>query len=389
MNILHVTPTYYPATYWGGPIFSVYGLNNALAHLPGLTLKVLTTDSAGPRVEERLDVTSLKSDLFPNQEIIFTRRIAGACVSFELLHKLPTLIQWADVVHLTATYSFPTIPTLFLCRLYDKPLVWSPRGAILEAYEWAGSPRKRLKRIWESCCNALIRQGQVIAHVTSENERQSVGARVPRTKSVIIPNGVDVPDYLPTRDWLPSGRLRLLFLGRISPKKGIENLLRALRALDDPDITLTIYGTGPKDYESSVKRLADKLGFREGLVTFAGHVNGEAKRQALLSADVCVVPSFSENFCIVVAEALAHGTPVIASHGTPWDRVEKNGCGLWVDNSPESLVLAIKQIRDMPLAEMGRRGWAWMRQEYSWDEIAGTMADVYRKLIFDKKEPYE
>ena len=193
---------------------------------------------------------------------------------------------------------------------------------------------------------------------------------------------MDVPDTPSGKDWLPNGRLRLLFLGRISPKKGIENLLRAVRDLDDPDITLAIYGTGPKEYEATVIRLADELGFREGVVTFAGHVNGEAKRQAFLSSDVCVVPSFSENFCIVVAEALAHGVPVIASHGTPWNRVEENGCGLWVGNSPESLMQAISQIRAMPLAEMGRRGRAWMAEEYSWNTTANTLLyNCYKALL--------
>lgn len=386
MNIFHVTPAYYPATYWGGPTFSVYGLNNALAYFSEVNLKILTTDTAGPKIAERLDVQHLDRALYPRQEVLFCRRIAGKSVSFDLLRKLPALIRWADVVHLTSTYSFPTLPTLILCRLFKKPVVWSPRGAILEAYEWSGAPRKRLKRIWEWCCNALMRHGQVIAHVTSENEQQAVEARVPRAKAVIVPNGVDVPGILPTREWQPDSRLRLLFLGRISPKKGIENLLRAVRELDDPNITLTIYGTGPKNYEASVKQLAYELNFREGILTFAGHVDGEAKSRAFLSADVCVVPSFSENFCIVVAEALAHGLPVIASHGTPWSHVEKQGCGLWVDNNPESLIQAIRQIRGMPLAEMGQRGWSWMREDYSWNGIAGKMMDVYRNLVFNGKK---
>ena len=380
MNILHISPAYYPATYWGGTIFADYGLNNALARLPDVNLRVLTTDTAGPKIADRLDVRHLDMGLFPRQEVLFARRVAGACVSSEMLRNLPSLIGWADVVHLTATYSFPTLPTLFLCLLMNKPLVWSPHGAILDAHEWAGAPRKRLKRIWEWCCNALIRHEQVIAHVTSKSEREAVEARVPRARTVIVPNGVDVPDTLPARTWLPDGKLRLLFIGRISPKKGIENLLLAVRELDDPNISLTIYGTGPKDYEASVKRLADELNFRDGVVTFAGHVDGEAKNRAFLSADVCVVPSFSENFCIVVAEALAHGMPVIASHGTPWRRVEEKECGLWVDNSPESLTKAIIQIRSMPLSEMGTRGNAWMAADYGWNTIAALIKQVYNDM---------
>lgn len=381
MNILHVTPAYYPATYWGGPIFSVYGLNNALARLPGVALKVLTTDSAGPKVSERLIPARLDGVSFPNQEVLFTRRLAGASVSFELLRELPGLVRWADVVHLTATYSFPTLPTLFLSRLLDKPVVWSHRGAILDAHEWSGAPRRRLKRMWERLCNALIRSGQVTSHVTSEAERVAGQARIPKARAVIVPNGVDVLARLPDREWQPGGKLRLMFLGRISPKKGIENLLHALRLLSDPTISLKVYGTGPADYEASVMQLASTLAFPEGVVTFAGHVNNEGKAQAFHSADVCVVPSFSENFCMVVAEALAHGVPVIASRGTPWSAIEGKQCGVWANNSAESLAEAITRIRSMPLAEMGWRGWEWMAAEYSWDSVASKMLRVYEQMV--------
>jgi glycosyltransferase involved in cell wall biosynthesis len=172
-----------------------------------------------------------------------------------------------------------------------------------------------------------------------------------------------------------------MFLGRISQKKGIENLLHALRKLDDSSIELAIYGTGPADYESAVMQLAGDLGFARGMVTFAGQVDGERKRQAFLASDVCVVPSFSENFCMVVAEALAHGVPVIASHGTPWSGVEAKQCGLWVDTSPDSLAQAIVRIRTMPLAEMGSRGRDWMKREYGWDTVAVAMEQVYSGLV--------
>ena len=177
MKILHITPAYYPATYWGGPIFSVYFLNNGLARLPGVELKVLTTDSAGPCLSEHLDVSSLDKTMYPNHEVIFTRRVAGACISFGLLKRLAMLIRWADVVHLTAVYSFPTIPTLLICRLMCKPLVWSPRGALLETYEWNKARKKRMKRIWEIVCNMFIKQGRVTLHVTSKEEKMASLAR--------------------------------------------------------------------------------------------------------------------------------------------------------------------------------------------------------------------
>lgn len=379
MKILHVVPSYYPATYWGGPIFSVYALNNALARLPDVALTVLTTDTAGPQVKERLDRIGL-TGLYPDQEVIIARRIAGASVSPGLLRRLPGLVRRADVVHLTATYSFPTLPTLLCCRLFDKPLVWSPRGAIQDAHEWEGARRRGLKRWWERLCNLLIRPGKVIAHTTSERERVATQARVPRATAVVVPNGVDIPDLPPRREWLPDRRLRLMYLGRLSPKKGIENLLEAMRLLNDSDVSLTIYGGGDADYLARLKLQAEQLGLPDGLVSFAGHVDGAEKEAAFSVSDVCVVPSHTENFCMVVAEALAHGVPVIASRGTPWAKLEKNRCGLWVENSPEALAQAIIKIRGMGLGEMGARGRDWMMREFSWDALAKEMQGIYRSL---------
>jgi len=331
-------------------------------------------------MEDRLDQTRLNG-LYPNQEVIMARRVAGACVSFELLLKLPVLVRRADVVHLTAAYSFPTIPTLVLCRIFNKPLVWSPRGAIQDAHEWEGTKRRLLKRLWERLCNILIRPGRVVAHTTAERERIATQERLSRATAMIVPNGVDVPGIFPTRDWLPDGKLRLMYLGRLSPKKGIENLLEAISLLKDPSVSLTVYGAGDVAYTASLKELAGRLGLLGRSVFFVGNVNGEAKSEAFYTADACVVPSYTENFCMVVAEALAHGMPVIASHGTPWADVEKNQCGLWVENSPDSLAQAIIQIRAMDLPEMGQRGRDWMAREYSWDALAEDMMGIYRSLF--------
>lgn len=379
MNILHISPAYYPATAWGGPIFSVYGLNNALARLQGVQIKVLTTDSAAPKSKSQLNVPSIDPALFPDQIVIFTRRIAINTVSAELLARLPALIRWADVVHLTATYSFPTIPTLAFCKLYDKPLVWSPRGAILDAYQW-DVPHPRIKRLWELFCNQLISGRRAVMHTTAENERIACEARIPEANVKIVPNGVDVLSTLTSRVWQPEGELRLMYLGRLSPKKGIENLLYALKILDDPTISLRIYGAGDSDYAASLFRLAKELGL-SGRAVFMGEVIDAAKEAAFHVADLCVVPSHSENFCNVVAESLGHGVPVIASRGTPWEELNVSRCGWWVENSPQSLAETIRKARNQPLAEIGHRGWVRMSSMYSWDAVAMNMMNIYNSLI--------
>jgi len=380
MDILHISPTYYPATYWGGPIFSVYALNNALAAISGVSLAVVSTDSAGPQRHQRLENPASEAH-FPGQTVHFFRRVAGVSVSLSLLACLPGFIRRADVVHLTAAYSFPTVPTLLLCRILRKPLVWSPRGAILDASQWQGSRRPWLKSLWNKACNLLARPGRVRLHTTSEGERVASQRAISRAQAFVLPNGVAVPNGLPTRVWQPNGVLRLIYLGRLSPKKGLENLIQAMALLKGQAINLTVYGTGEPAYMATLVSLARQVGLLDQQVVFRGHVDGQAKQQAFCEADLCVVPSHTENFCMVVAEALAHGVPVIASTGTPWAELEPQQCGCWVDNAPSSLVAAIQSMRGQNLPAWGARGRRWMQQQFDWGTVAQGMHRVYGEML--------
>lgn len=361
-------------------MFTVYAMNHALAAMPDVRLTLLTTDSAGPSRDQRLSIDQIRG-LYSEYPVVMTRRVAGASVSWALLRRLPSLVKRADVVHLTAIYSFPTLPTLLLCRLMGKPLVWSPHGAIQDAEEWDGSRRRGPKRAWERVCNALALPDRTVMHVTSERERGPTEARLPRLRSAVVPNGVVCPPALPEKRWRPGGVLRLVYLGRLSPKKGVENLLRAMSILSDAEVGLSIYGTGEADYVAGLRDLATDLGLFGGKVHFAGHVDGEAKTRAFLEADICVVPSHTECFCMVVAESLAHGVPVIASHGTPWQGLEEKQCGRWVDNEPSSLANAILELARCDLPRMGDIGREWMRTEFGWGNVARKMYDLYVSLV--------
>jgi glycosyltransferase involved in cell wall biosynthesis len=171
-----------------------------------------------------------------------------------------------------------------------------------------------------------------------------------------------------------------MYIGRLDPKKGIENLLQAFGQFSEHEATLDIYGSGDSAYAAGLVSLGHSLGL-DGRVRFHGHVDGAAKRSAFHTADVCVIPSHSENFGNVVAEALAHGVPVVASRGSPWAEVEKHGCGVWVDNTPEALAKAISAMRDRDLASMGEKGRMWMAEELRWSLIANRMCAAYSGLI--------
>ncbi len=217
-------------------------------------------------------------------------------------------------------------------------------------------------------------------HVTSEEEGAESRARISNAGIVVVPNGVDIPDSLPAREWVPGGLLRLLYLGRLHRIKGIENLLRAVKLINDETITLSVCGNGDQAYSTSLQALQHELGL-ETRVSFKGHVDGVDKLEAFMNADVCIVPSFTENFGMVVAESLAHGVPVIASQGTPWKEVEKHGCGVWIENKPENLAKAIRHIRTLNLETMGERGRDWMIRSYGWTEISHELFVLYERLL--------
>jgi glycosyltransferase involved in cell wall biosynthesis len=354
-------------------------LNKALAALPDVELKVLTTDAAGPRREDCLETFSLDSKtLYPNYTVYFTHRVASHSGSLELLMQLPALVRWAEVVHLSAVYSFPTIPTLLLCRIWKKPLVWSPHGTFLTDQKRVKARRKHLKRLWIAVCNALAPTGRLTLHATSDPEKAASSTQIRSARTVVLPNGVEALQVLPQRRYLPKGSMRLLYIGRLDPVKGIENLLEAIKLLDDPSITLAMYGNGNPQYALSLEQYAARSGLLGSTVNFFGQVGGEAKRNAFRNADVSVLPSYSESFAMSVAESLAHGVPVIVSRNAPWKSIEDKGCGLWVDNSPECLAQAIRSIRRRNLAEMGKRGWEWMREEFGLNVIGCEMLELYK-----------
>ena len=341
--------------------------------MPGVELRVLTTNSDGPR---RIDVESVPMKLPEGYDVYYCRRWFGADIAPRMFWRLPRMIRWADIVHLTAIYSPPTIPTLFLSRLLGKPVMWSTRGAL---QSWRERTRKNLKSVCEKTCDLFCSPDRVMLHVTSEQEKVESVERIKHAQAVVVPNGIESPELNGNRSHRPDESLRLLYLGRLHPIKGIENLLQAVATMEN-GVTLSVCGEGEADYESHLKSLTAELGLTKR-VTFHGRVDGEAKEQQFARADLCVVPSFTENFCNVVAESLARGVPVIASKGTPWARVTEIDCGLWVDNDPETLAGAIRQAEAMPLCGMGERGRQWMQREFSWPSIATQMIQQYETLI--------
>ena len=373
VRVLHVVPSFYPAISYGGPIYSVLNLCLNLGKL-GCEVKVLTTDA---NRDSRLTPQEQQDPLLDPLRVQFCRRVGRGMISPELLQRLPGEIGVADIVHLTGVYNFATFPVLLSTQLRRKPLVWSPRGAL---QRWSGSRRKLTKGLWDAACRFTLPRKMTL-HLTSHCEATESIERVGAHSVCVVPNGVEIPSDPPPP--IRDGLLKLLYMGRLDPKKGIDNLISSLPMFSRSGgrrFHLKIAGEGPRTYVNSLQKLANDTGIGDQ-VEFCGHVSGPERYDCYANSDAVVIPSHTENFGMVVAEALAHARPVIASRATPWPGIQEHGCGLWVDNSPASLASAIDRLSRSDLRAMGQRGRAWMIRDFSWLDCAKRMLRHYELLL--------
>ena len=294
---------------------------------------------------------------------------------------MPCWLRKSQIVHLTGVYSFPTLPCLLFCKWLNLPVIWSPRGSM---QEWTGSRRKFAKALWNRIIKFVLPTHTVI-HVTSKSEELECREKFPNVRYSIIPNGVDIPPKV--ESFQNNGPIRLLYLGRLDHKKGIENLLTACKKFSskkNEEIFLIIAGEGKTSYVNYLRDYIKSLGLQE-VVEMIGWVNEAEKGELFSKVNITVLPSYSENFGIVIAESLAHGVPVIASTGTPWQEVEAIGCGLWVENDPATLANAISFMMEQPLLSMGKKGRVWIKNNYSWPVVAEEMGRLYASLLEGKK----
>ena len=215
-------------------------------------------------------------------------------------------------------------------------------------------------------------------HATSEAEVESIRRLGIRTPVALVPNGVDVPEVLPTRN--RGETRRALFLSRLHPKKGLPLLVEAWARVRPAGWELVL--AGPDDgsgHRAHVEALVGAAGLAD-IVSFTGTVSDADKWTLYRTADLFVLPTHSENFGLVVAEALGAGVPVLTTTGAPWRELVALGCGWQADITVDFIAAALAQATQTPrdrLDEMGVRGQTLVRSRYGWDGVAGQMKAVY------------
>lgn len=225
-------------------------------------------------------------------------------------------------------------------------------------------------------------------HATAESEKENLLKLGYNNRIKIIANGIDVENIEIKKEW--ARKKQILFLSRIHVKKGINFLLEAVAELKNElaDYTIHIAGEGDTDYIKQLKEKARALGI-SNLILFCGGVYGEKKWELFQKADVFILPTYSENFGIVIAESLASGTPVITTKGTPWKDLELEHCGWWTEIGTVPTINAIKlflSCSDEELENMGKKGRLLVEKKYSSKQMAEKMLTLYHKIIDSKKD---
>jgi glycosyltransferase involved in cell wall biosynthesis len=268
-----------------------------------------------------------------------------------------------------------------------KPFIVAPRGMLGPAALAFSRTKKRI--VWALLQGAVVRRASCI-HATSEQEHDEIRDFGLKNPIAIIPNGIDIPKLdSGSRAANELGRI-VLSLGRIHPKKGLDRLVRAWAQVESahPEWRLRIVGPDELDHASELARLAVEL--KTHRVSIEGSLAGNAKIKAYRDADLFVLASLNENFAITVAEALAVGTPVIATRGAPWHGLAVEGCGWWIDHGVEPLAAALAEAMTMrreALQAMGKKGRVWMERDFSWDHVARDMLEVYHWLALHGNTP--
>lgn len=361
MKVLHYIPSL--AISSGGVAAYISVLSAELGKL--VELHIVTSDEGGKEVE------------IPNAVV---HRIRTGLLCYFSAKKILSELR-PDVVHINGCWQPQLAFFQWAAQGLRIPVVLSPHGMlepwIIKRHFWTRKwPAIQLYQ------RGLVKRADCL-HATADTEKDNLLRLGWNPRIVVIPNAVNIEE-LPLKDNWRTKR-RIVFMSRLHVKKGIELLLEALSYLKPhlDSYEVIIAGEGESHYVETLKKAAISFGLSE-VVKFVGGIYGAEKVCLLQSADFFVLPTYSENFGIVVAEALACGTPVITTHGTPWKELEDFACGWYIQVGVNALKNTLREamsVTEEAIETMGRNGRRLIEERFATSIVAGKFLEQYKAAM--------
>lgn len=292
-----------------------------------------------------------------------------------------------DIIHNQEIWSYLAHRTVKFAKSHNIPYIVSLRGTLypeaLALHKW----RKSIA-LWAYQDND-IRNASCV-HATCVEEMNYFRALGYNNPVAILPNPIDDSVYDFDKSIQDHSVFRVGYLGRLHPRKHVERLIYAFHEEREnlKDAELIIIGAYNSDYENFLHSEVERLELKN--VKFTGFVTGEAKNKAIDSLSILVVPSDFENFGNIVPEALAHGVPVAASKGMPWQILEDRKCGWWIYNDQKTInrfIIEAKGKSKDELIKMGRNGQEYVREELAYKKLGLKLKSLYEWVLGQSEKP--
>lgn len=345
----------------------------------GIINEILTYESRSPNIEK------FKKGNISIYFVEMEKSFRGRLLSLNYLKSIRQIT--CDIIHTHNLWSPSMHWAAFVGRQKNIPLIISPRGT-LEDYSLARRGFKKRLALWIYQFKDL--NSAACLHATSQSEVDNFRKLGLIAPIALIPNGIETSNYPLKTTQLKKAIKTILFLSRIHPTKGIQILLEAWSGIDATQRKgwqLIIAGEGEQDYVRELQDLI-QLKYSGSDISYVGPKYGKEKVKTYHQADVFVLPTHSENFGMVIAEAMSCGLPVITTTGTPWEVLNKELAGWWVQNSVENIQNAIKHslsLSDMERTNMGYISRKIIEKDYSIEIIANKYKELYKWVLNTSK----